>query len=262
MTDSRKLLLSPLFLLSLFLLLINDFFLKDYFHNFLTGKLSDFAGLFAFALFWTAFFPKWKTLIFSLVVVFFTFWKSPFSSGFIDVWNSTGLFAIDRTIDFTDLAAFSILPLAWIYSEKNEPISLPIFSQNFALTAIALVSVFAFTATSKPREDEESYRYLEYKDSYTIEKPKIEVLKKLQEVQSEEFSESKSGNKDALIVGLSFRENFCENKPSVSFDVAGDGNSSRINLKSISYKCKEADLQNPDKLKAIFEKEVIAFLKN
>lgn len=49
-----SILVSPGFLLCLCLLLLNDFILKSEFHNALTGKLSDFAGLFIFPLFFSA----------------------------------------------------------------------------------------------------------------------------------------------------------------------------------------------------------------
>ena len=42
-------LLRPAFLAALGLLVLNDGLLKPLFHNALTGKLSDFAGVFAFA---------------------------------------------------------------------------------------------------------------------------------------------------------------------------------------------------------------------
>lgn len=267
--NSNKILISPLFLIGLFFLLVNDFILKPQFHNLLTGKLSDFAGLFVFALFWTAFFPKWKMIIFSFIVIFFTFWKSPFSSGFIDAWNSIGLFGIGRTIDFTDLIAFSILPFAWIYSERYEPLRLPKFSQNLALTAIALVSVFAFTATSPPREN---YRSEEFGETYKIEKPSIEILKKLQEYESDEFYESKNRNQNRISVGLNLKEKVCDYTPYANFEISKDGNFSQIKLTNISYECraklpdnsenKKKLLENRNKLKAIFEKEVLEFLKN
>lgn len=52
------------FLLALTLLLLNDFVLKETFANWFTGKLSDFAGLFVFPLFWITLFPNRKQLIF------------------------------------------------------------------------------------------------------------------------------------------------------------------------------------------------------
>ncbi len=51
MYERLKYLVSPLFIFVLFLLIINDFFLKAAFHNTFTGKLSDFSGLFIFPIF-------------------------------------------------------------------------------------------------------------------------------------------------------------------------------------------------------------------
>ena len=47
-------LLHPAFLIGLGLLIANDWLFKPMFHNALTGKLSDVAGIFAFAYFWCA----------------------------------------------------------------------------------------------------------------------------------------------------------------------------------------------------------------
>jgi len=46
------------FVICLGLLLLNDFYLKFEYHNWLTGKLSDFCGLFIFPVFWSAIFFK------------------------------------------------------------------------------------------------------------------------------------------------------------------------------------------------------------
>jgi hypothetical protein len=261
MINSQKILLSPLFLLSLTVLLVNDFFLKDYFHNFLTGKLSDFAGLFAFAIFWTAFFPKWKSLIFSLIVVFFSIWKSPFSSEFIDLWNSAGLFCTSRTVDYTDLAAFSVLPLAWIYSENAGSLTIPTFSQRFALTTIAIVSLFAFTATSQA----DTMTQMEEFDAtaYTIEKSPTEILKRLQEFDTDEFDERWNEKNGAAYLSLNLQGKVCDGQPSAVFEVARNrANSTQIKLNSVRYQCKEKLPNQSENLKKLFETQVINFLKS
>ena len=51
------------FLICLIGLLLNDFYFKAAYPNWLTGKLPDFCGLFVFALFWTAFFPRYKKMV-------------------------------------------------------------------------------------------------------------------------------------------------------------------------------------------------------
>lgn len=149
--QSSQILLSPLFLLGLFLLLLNDFFLKYQFHNFLTGKISDFAGLFIFPVFFAAFFPKRKFAIYISTAILFVFWKSPFSQIVVDVWNSIVFFKIGRTIDFTDFLALLVLPLSYFYfqtvSQKQISFS-PIFVNKVLTGSVIVFSIFTFTATT------------------------------------------------------------------------------------------------------------------
>src|ERR1044071_6805827 len=120
MTDKRShlLLASSGFLIGLSLLLLNDLVLKEQFHNELTGKLSDFAGLFVFPLFWTAFFPRQRRIVFIATAGFYVFWKSGYSQFLIEGWNSLPFFGIQRTVDYTDLLALLILPLSYSYSHQ------------------------------------------------------------------------------------------------------------------------------------------------
>ncbi len=113
------LLLHPLFLISLILLLLNDFYLKHEFHNALTGKLSDVTGLFALAVFLFAFFPAYKKqLIFC--VLFFCWWKSPLSGFFIHFANDQLSLPLHRVVDYTDLFALLILPFTY---SVNPPVT-------------------------------------------------------------------------------------------------------------------------------------------
>lgn len=105
----------PLPIGALALLLANDFVLKPAFHNAVTGKLSDFAGLFLFALCGFALFPHRRKLVVALTAVGFALWKSALSQPGIDGWNALGIFPIDRVVDATDLVALLILPIAWLY---------------------------------------------------------------------------------------------------------------------------------------------------
>ena len=81
----KDILTSDLFVISLIILLINDFILKRYIGNWITGKLSDFAGLFIFPLFWSALFPRFKNGVHLVTLIMFVFWKSILSQDFI-VW--------------------------------------------------------------------------------------------------------------------------------------------------------------------------------
>jgi hypothetical protein len=125
---NSALLLSPLFLGSLLVLGLNDWLLKATFHNFLTGKLSDFAGVFALAIFAFAWLPvqkqHYKQGILWAIAIFFSWWKSPFSADFIAWWSSY-IFPIHRVVDATDLFALFVLPFAAYYSTNYTTISFP-----------------------------------------------------------------------------------------------------------------------------------------
>jgi hypothetical protein len=84
-------LISFSFLLSLGLLLLNDFFLKQLYGNWFTGKLSDFAGLFAFTFFFIALCPRHRQKIIILVSVVFIYWKSELSQPLIFIFTGTGI---------------------------------------------------------------------------------------------------------------------------------------------------------------------------
>ena len=138
-----NILASPLFLLMLLLLLINDFFLKELLHNTLTGKLSDFAGIFVFSTFWMALFPKKSVHVIWIVTVFFIWWKSPLSQSVIDVWNALQIYSIQRVVDYTDLFALIMAPLPYLHSQKSH--------SSLRLNPVFpfVISMFAFAATSR-----------------------------------------------------------------------------------------------------------------
>ncbi len=133
---------SPWFIIGLLTLLVNDFFLKDFFHNWITGKLSDFAGLLIFPLFWSVFFPKYKKQIFIFTALFFIWWKAPFSGSFINFWNITTGYHLARVVDFSDLIALSILPVSYLIEKKNQ------FKLKVNPAFVAILAFFAFAATS------------------------------------------------------------------------------------------------------------------
>lgn len=143
MKNKLQILSSAGFIAGLALLLLNDFVFKSLFHNGVTGKLSDFAGLFTFPLFWSAFFPKHKLKIFIFTAVTFAFWKSALSQPLINLWNSTGIFTLYRVVDYTDLAALIMLPFAYHYYKKQ-----PVAWRLSPLIPLFL-SVIAFVATSR-----------------------------------------------------------------------------------------------------------------
>lgn len=144
MSVNLKRLTTVPFLISLFLLLLNDFYLKAAFHNAFTGKLSDFCGLFIFPIFWSVFFPTRKSTVYMLTALFFIYWKSSYSDSFIYLFSEY-VFTVQRTVDLTDLFALTVLPLSW-YAQ-----SLPQKRTCFNPQIAALIVFFSFCATSRPR---------------------------------------------------------------------------------------------------------------
>ncbi|MFY0598137.1 MAG: hypothetical protein JXR03_00600 [Cyclobacteriaceae bacterium] len=100
-------LLTPLFLLGLAILLLNDFVLKYEYSNVLTGKLSDFAGLFIFPIFFSAIFPRYTKVIYGLAILIFGYWNSTMAQGLIGFFNNAGIH-IGRTVDPTDFFALRL----------------------------------------------------------------------------------------------------------------------------------------------------------
>ncbi len=131
MNNSSRLLLHPLFLLSLVALIINDHVLKAAIPSVLTGKLSDFAGLFVFPIFIAVigqriFHSRRRLLILHLVVaiVFLLFKVAPIELLWTKILTVASLPLPDRTKDVTDLIALSILPISyWFIIHRSKYIS-------------------------------------------------------------------------------------------------------------------------------------------
>lgn len=110
----------PAFLLALLMLISNDFYLKFHYPSLLTGKLSDFAGLYVFAQFIAAVTGARITWSAIASAVFFIAWKSPLATPLIEFANRYSPLQIQRVVDYTDLAALAVLPLAvWLYDART-----------------------------------------------------------------------------------------------------------------------------------------------
>ncbi len=143
------LLLSPLLLVSLALLVLNDWVWKAAFHNALTGKLSDFAGVAALALFLRALLPARRTAACVLAGAAFALWKSPAAQPLIDGWNALGWMTVGRVVDWMDLAALLVLPLIHRYRPSPVPAMLP---RRAGAVAVGAACMLAFAATSIPQK--------------------------------------------------------------------------------------------------------------
>ncbi|HRG09384.1 MAG TPA: hypothetical protein PLJ08_12490 [Cyclobacteriaceae bacterium] len=165
MKNRLNLLLYPPFLVCLVILLLNDFYLKSEYHNWLTGKLSDFSGLFVFVWFWSALFPNRKLHVYFWTGIVFSIWKSPYSQPLIDLFSQV-FYPIGRVVDVTDLLALIILPVAFSIKQKSTIIL------KVSPVPIAFLTLFSFCATSvrEPTLQFEQPQYLLFKSgAFTFE---------------------------------------------------------------------------------------------
>jgi len=143
------------------LLLANDFWAKATYHNWLTGKLSDFAGIAMLSLLLFSFFPRGKKGICYLLVIAFTAWKSPLVTPLLDAWNALPFIDFARVIDYSDLLALIVLIPIYKYHARSSSFYPSI--QKLALPALLSVSFFACIATSQIRPIFTNYVELNHK---------------------------------------------------------------------------------------------------
>lgn len=180
MKRNKFLLLNYVFIVSIILLFINDHFLKLYFHNWFTGKFSDFLGMIIFPLFLAYIFPKLRTFSVFVSFVLFIFWNSPFSEGFIDFYNQISPIAVARVVDYTDFIAFIFLVIPFLLI-KYDALLQPFKIRKISPALVLLPSVFVMMATSPPPY----YRFgsnglVSFQDySFKMQKSKTEALDEL-----------------------------------------------------------------------------------
>ncbi len=142
-----NLLATPLFVASISLLALNDFVLKAAFHNWLTGKLSDVAGLIAFTIFACAIFPSRRWAVATTISAAFVLWKSPYSQPAIDFVNNVLPLTLGRTPDYSDYSDYIALPGVWFaccFISRLRP--WPV--QRWLVGVTAVLSLILFTAIS------------------------------------------------------------------------------------------------------------------
>lgn len=136
---------TPLFVISLGVLILNDWFFKEAFHNELTGKLSDLAGVIVLLLFLNFLQDKYKLLNACIVVLFFIYWKSPLSSSLILVFNDLGLYRINRVVDYWDLLVLFVIPVVYKIEFKPKVLS----KKQPIIIGLSISTVFALCSTSQ-----------------------------------------------------------------------------------------------------------------
>lgn len=204
---------NPLFLISLAVLLLNDFWWKESYPGLLTGKLSDVSGLVVFVLFFASWIqPRFRLLLFVLTALIFTWWKSSRSGPFIETWNHLfWFFPLERRIDYTDLFCLLILIPAYFYIPKRKPKSVSVSYFTYPLLFLGL---FAITATSKAKNIGaygETHRYW-IDESFKLKMTKAEFIRTISlsnitmEKDPEASSVSQNGYSSYLLKNFTIHE--------------------------------------------------------
>lgn len=133
----------PAFLVAIVILLVNDLYLKAHHPSWLTGKLSDFAGLYVFTQFVAVTLNVRIVMAASVSGVLFIAWKTPLVTPLISFVNEHTRVRLHRTIDYTDLLALLVLPIAVrLYAVRS------VCRWNVAKYAVAGVTLLAIMGTS------------------------------------------------------------------------------------------------------------------
>lgn len=147
MKKNTDFLLNPIFIFSILLLALNDHFFKFQFGNWFTGKFSDILGIITLPLLLNFMFPKLKLKALVITVLFFTFWKSPYSEFLIHFYNSISPISITRVPDYSDLWAFLFLPIPYFLITRRELLH-QIRLKKISVFPVLVVSVFVLMSTS------------------------------------------------------------------------------------------------------------------
>jgi hypothetical protein len=243
------------------LLLANDFLFKQLFHNWLTGKLSDFAGLFIFPFFWTVLAPRYKRQIYAVVALAFLFWKSSYSQPLIDWWNGLTPLTLARGRDASDgLALMALIP-SYKYLSKVSAVNRQARSfrldRSWAGCLIAALSLFAFTATSYSTRFDYSGHEFVFADT------KAGLIKRFEKFphtvyKGNYWSSTSSPDEYTLTIKTDL---LCGSIHALVEIKEENARQSRLILRKIGHRCSEQD-GDKEKMLIIFNHEIIDRLQD
>jgi hypothetical protein len=137
------------FICALTILLVNDWWLKFICPGLISGKLSDFAGIALVGFSLLALWPRHTRKIYLAISATFLWWKSPLSEPLIQLVNECMPFSIDRTVDYTDLVALTILPVCSYVLDHNRRFLLPWpMLRRLLFLPVIVATAFGTMATS------------------------------------------------------------------------------------------------------------------
>ena len=148
------LLLHPLAISALILLLLNDHFLKIFSPGFITGKLSDFAGLFVFPIYLSVITRDFlrnrfrvEMIIFFSAILFIALQIESLLNIILLFADKISFPRPNLVADYTDLIALTMLPLSYQFIKNNEQKTRLIY-RKYIYSLFLIIYTFAVTATS------------------------------------------------------------------------------------------------------------------
>lgn len=145
--DLRSALLHPLWMGALLILLLNDHIFKFAYSNVLTGKLSDFAGLFIAPVLLGILFniKKRQTFIFAGLLIGAVFTLLNLFSAFAQKWDAmmSLVYSWKTTPDPTDLIALIVIPMSLYFFSTRSP-----KKKNYRWIPVFFIGLLASIATS------------------------------------------------------------------------------------------------------------------
>ncbi|WP_426059053.1 hypothetical protein [Hymenobacter sp. B1770] len=266
------------FVLCLLTLIGNDWFGKTMFANALTGKLSDFAGLFAFPFVFSLLLPRYVKTVHWTIALLFLMWKSEAVQPLLDLLNSWGL-PIGRTVDYTDCMALLSVPVSYFVIGRAPSLQL----NHRQFTAVICISSVAFMATTMARI--QTRKYVGINKEYRFAFSQRELVSRLNLLQTQYINrlsgdvDFDSGSNiyyyhptgDTLAVLLDYRrvqpgDTLRLRNALAEIQVSGDSATSVLKLVSVRYFFKPGDKQNEEayKTQAVkqFERRIVKKIKN
>jgi len=148
-TRNKYHLLNYVFIFCLVVLFVNDHYIKFNYSGWLSGKLSDAAGIIILPLILAYIFPKIGKMAVIVSALLFLFWKSEFSQALIDLYNQYSFVETSRIIDYSDLVVFVFLPAPYYIINNINQLDFIKVNQINPL-AILIPSFAVLIATSPP----------------------------------------------------------------------------------------------------------------
>ena len=211
-------------ILSTIILLVNDHILKYNYPGLLTGKASDFAGIFLLVLVLRSIFNKNTLFVSIAAAMFFIWWKSPLSQSAIDFVNSVSPLTIHRTIDYTDLFALIMLPLAHhIFKNRTSYSITGKFGKFVKLPAICLSALSIMATSALVPRDEYSIRTSEQEQKIDIPTV-VEIIKGTLNSHDLKCISCDPNNRNGVFKSrkITLEYNVLENDEGLQFSVVGE----------------------------------------